>query len=46
MLGVIESLGYYWNVKSGDTGLKSLVELRWNSFKTKVRKIQEVIMEE
>jgi len=46
MLGVIESLGYYWNVKPGETGLKSLFEMRWNSFKNKIRKIQEVIMEE
>jgi hypothetical protein len=46
MLGVIESLGYYWNVKSGESGLKSIFELRWNSFKTKLRKIQEIIMEE
>jgi hypothetical protein len=39
VLGVIESLGYYWNVKSGEQNLQQLLENRWNNLCNKARKI-------
>lgn len=43
---MLESLGYYWNVKPGEQTLMQLAETRWNNLQGKLRKIQEILIEE
>lgn len=45
-MDVIESLGYYWNMKSGVQSMSEIVEIRWNNFVSKLNKIHEILMEE